>query len=149
MAEGPLVQDLCMFPSASQPGSDRGLSVAEDTSSIGRVQPFGQRRQYHRDLVRGGFQTVQRSVASSTEGGVTGLTTKALDLLSMTVLPIPDESMDVSICDPKVQTLLIGTGEAFGVYPLGCPSPAFDLAPGTHRQWRRDDRQGNRVGSGV
>jgi hypothetical protein len=137
MAEGPLVQDLCMFPSASQPGGDRGLSVAEDTLSGGRVQPFGQHRQYHCDLVRGGSQTVQRSVASSAECGVTGLTTKRLDVLSMTVLPIPDERMDVSVCDSKVQTLLIGTGEALRVYAFGSSTPAFDLASGPHRQRRR------------
>jgi len=41
MAEGSLVQGLCMFKSASQPDVDRGLSVAEDPPSFGRVQPFG------------------------------------------------------------------------------------------------------------
>lgn len=33
MAEGPLVQGLCMFPSASEPGGDGGLSKAEDSLS--------------------------------------------------------------------------------------------------------------------
>jgi len=37
------VQGLCMFPGASQPGADGGLSVAEDTFGSGRVQPFSQR----------------------------------------------------------------------------------------------------------
>jgi len=93
-----------------------------------------------------GFQTVQGHVASGSEGGAASLTAKRLDLLSMTVLPIPDESMDVSVCDPKVQTLLIGTGEALGVDPLGCSSPAFDLAPGPHRQRRRSSTRRGRGG---
>jgi len=51
----------------------------------------------------------------------------------MTMLPIPDESMDVSICDPEVRTLLVRTGEAFSGYPLGCSPAAFHLTPGTYR----------------
>src|SRR5215471_19212302 len=31
---------------------------------------------------------------------------------------------------PKVRTLVIRTGEAFDVYPLGCSSSAFHLPPG-------------------
>jgi len=85
--------------------------------------------------MRGGFQTVEGCVAPGSERAAAGLTAKGLDLLGMAMLAIPDEGMDVRIGDPEVGALLIGTGEAFGVYPLGCPSPAFDLAPGTHRQW--------------
>jgi hypothetical protein len=55
-AEGALMQGLCVLASASQPGSDRGLPVAEDTLGSGRVQPFGERRQHHCDLLRGGFK---------------------------------------------------------------------------------------------
>ncbi len=58
MAEKALVQDLRVLTSTGQPGSDRGLSKAEDTLSSRRTQPFGQRRQHHCDLMRGGFQTV-------------------------------------------------------------------------------------------
>jgi hypothetical protein len=43
MAEEAFVQGLCMFPGASQPGADGGLSVAEDPFGSGRVQPFSQR----------------------------------------------------------------------------------------------------------
>ncbi len=79
MAEGAFVQDLRVLASTSQPGGDGGLSVAEDPLGGGKVQPFGQRRQHHCDPVRGGFQTVQGSVASSTERGAAGLTAKGLD----------------------------------------------------------------------
>ena len=82
IAEEALVQDLCVLTSTSHPGGDGGLPVAEDTLGSGRVQSFGKRRQHHSDLVRGGFQTVQGSVASSTEGGAAGLTAKGLDPLS-------------------------------------------------------------------
>jgi hypothetical protein len=58
MAEGPLVQGLCMFPSASEPVGDSGLSKAEDSLSGRWVEPFGQRREHHCDLVGGGFQPV-------------------------------------------------------------------------------------------
>jgi hypothetical protein len=44
MGEEAFVQDLCMFPSASEPGGDGGLSKAEDPLSRGRIQPFGQPR---------------------------------------------------------------------------------------------------------
>ncbi len=43
MAEGALVQGLCVLASASQPASDRGLPIAEDTLCGGSIQPFGQR----------------------------------------------------------------------------------------------------------
>ena len=144
-----------MLASARQPGGDGGLPVAEDPLSGGRVQPFGERSQHHGDLVGRGFQTVQRSMAPSTERGVASLTAKRLDPLGMAMLAISDESMDVSIGDPEVRALLVGTGEALGVYPLGCSPPAFHLAPGAHeagagphptKGCRRGDRRGNRVG---
>src|SRR6266849_1340389 len=65
VAEGALVQGLCVLASASQPGGDGGLPVAEDTLCSGRIQPFGERRQHHRDLLRGGFQAIQGGMASS------------------------------------------------------------------------------------
>ena len=49
------------------------------------------------------------------------------------MLAIPDEGVDVRICDPEVRALLIGTGVALRVDAFGCSSPAFDLAPGPHR----------------
>ena len=41
--EEAFVQDLWMFASASEPGGDGGLSVAEDLLGRGWVQSFGQR----------------------------------------------------------------------------------------------------------
>jgi len=54
----------------------------------------------------------------------------------MAVLAISHQSMDVSVCDPEVQTLLIGTGKALGLHAPGCSSAAFDLAPGAYRSRR-------------
>jgi hypothetical protein len=44
MTEKVLVEALSMLPSTGEPGSDGGLSVAEDTRGLGSVQPFGQPR---------------------------------------------------------------------------------------------------------
>jgi hypothetical protein len=66
-----------------------------------------------------GFQTVQRSVVSSAECGVTGLATIGLDLLSLTILAISHQRMDVSISNPKVHALRVRTSETIGGYPLG------------------------------
>jgi hypothetical protein len=46
---------------------------------------------------------------------VTGLTAKGLDRFSAAMLAIPNQGMHVSIGDPEVQTLLVGTSEALGV----------------------------------
>jgi hypothetical protein len=43
MAEEALVQGVRVLPSSGQPGGDGTLSKAEDSPSLGRVQPFGQR----------------------------------------------------------------------------------------------------------
>jgi hypothetical protein len=75
-------------------------------------------------------------MASSTECGVAGLAAKGLDLFSVTMLAIPNQGMNVSICDPEVRALVVGTGETLGVYAFGGSPPTFDLAPGTHRQRR-------------
>ncbi len=40
----------------------------------------------------------------------------------------------MSVCDPGVEALLVGTGEALGVDPLGRSSPTFHLAPGAYRR---------------
>ena len=75
-------------------------------------------------------------MASGSERGVAGLTAKGLDLLGTAMLAIPDKRVDVSIGDPEVRALLIGTGEALRVYAFGSSSPAFDLAPGPYWCWR-------------
>jgi len=83
---------------AAQPGSQfiqlqvREPEMAEEALGSGRVQPTGSRRQHHSDLVRGGFQTGQGSVASSTESGATGRTSKGLDSLGMAMLAIPNKT---------------------------------------------------------
>ncbi len=43
MAEGALVQGLCVLASASEPGGDGGLSISEDSLGSGKVQPFSER----------------------------------------------------------------------------------------------------------
>lgn len=47
------------------------------------------------------------------------------------MLAISNESMDISIGDPEIQTLLIGTDIALSVHAL----PASDFAPGAYR-WK-------------
>jgi len=146
VAEAVLMQGLCMFPSASEPRGDSGLSVAEDPLGSGRVQSFSQRREHHCDLVRGGFQTVQGRVAPGSERGTTGLTAKGLDPLGTAMLAISDEGVDPIIGDAEVRALLVWTSEAHGLYPLGCSSAAFDLTPGPY--WRRHRFHLGRVGAG-
>ena len=136
MTEKMLVEALSVLPCAGQPGDDRRLTVAEDPLGGGRVQAFGQSRQDHGDLVRGSLQPVQWGVAPGTERGVAGLTTKRLDPLCRTMLAISDERVDVSIGDPEVCALLIGTSKALGVHSLGYSPPAFHFMPGPNRQRR-------------
>jgi hypothetical protein len=98
-------------------------------------------------------------VAPGRKRRAAGLTPKGLDRFSLTMLAIANESMHVCVCDPEVQTLLIGTGEAFGGYPsavlLGGFSPqardaqAEALAFQPTREGRPDDRRGNRLGCGA
>jgi hypothetical protein len=91
-----------MFPSASEPGGDGGLTVAENPFSRRRVQSFGQCRQHDCDLLGGGFQTVQGGVTPGCESGVAGLAAKGLDPLGMTMPAISDEGVDLSIADAEV-----------------------------------------------
>jgi hypothetical protein len=140
------VQGLSVLASARQPGDDGGLPVAEDPLGGGRVQPFGECRQHHCDLLRGRFQTVQGGMASGTESGAAGLTTKRLDPLSMAMLTISNQGMNVSVCDVRVGALLVRTGETLRVHPLGCASAAFHLTPGADRRRRRPHSR--RVGAG-
>ena len=53
----------------------------------------------------------------------------------MTMPAISDEGVDMSIGDPGVRALLVGTSEALGVHSLGCSPTAFHLTPGAY--WRR------------
>ena len=134
MAEGALVQGLCVLASTSQPGSDRGLPITEDTLYGGGIQPLGERRKHHSDPARRSFQTVQGGVTPSSERGVAGLTTKGLDLLSATMCAILNQGVYVSICDAEVRALVVGTSEALSLYPFRSSPPAFDLAPGAYRK---------------
>ena len=134
MAEEALVQGLCGSPARDRKARDGGLSKAEDPLSSRRVQPFGKGREHHGDLVRGSFQTIQRSVTPGSERGTTSLATKRLDPFGLAMFAISDKRVNVSIGDPEVPTLLVWTGEALGVDPLGCSPAAFHLTPGAY--WR-------------
>jgi hypothetical protein len=102
---------------------------------------------------------VRSRKAPSTESGVTGLTTKRLDPLSMTMLAIPNQSMNVNLCDAGVETLVVRTGEALFAYPLrrspvgfssharGVKAEALGRAPQPTKECRRGDRRGNHVES--
>ncbi len=133
VTEHVLVQAFSVPACTSEPGGDRRLTIAEDAFGRGSVQPFGQGRQHHGNLMRRGFQMVQRRITSRAERDVAGLAAEGLDPLSLPMLAIPDEGVDVSLGIPEVLALLVGTGVPFGVDSLGGSSPAFDLAPGPHR----------------
>ena len=96
---------------------------------------------------------LQRSIVSSAERGAASLTTERLDPLRLTMLAIANERMHVSVGDPEVRALLIGTGEALRVHALGCSPPAFHLTPGTHgsRRWpcTRRGREGETTGGAI
>src|SRR5260221_7309081 len=142
VAEAVLVQGLCMFPCANEPGGDGGLTLTEDPFGRGSIQSFGQRRQDHGYLMRGSFQTVQRRVASSTERGAASRTSKGLDALGTAMLAVPNQRVDLIISDAEVGALMVGAGGALGVESLGGSPPAFHLAPGTRRR-RLSARRGS------
>ncbi len=133
MAEAAFVQELRVLTCTSQPGGNGRLPGAEDPCGGGRVQTFGQRREHHGDLLRGGFQAVQRRVAPGGERGAASLATKRLDWFTAAMFAIPNERMEGSVGVAEVGALTVGTGEAFGVNAFGCTSAAFHLSPGTHR----------------
>ena len=87
-------------------------------SEAERSSPRAERRQYHCDLLKGGFQTVQGGVAPGSESGVAGLATKCLDLLSMTMLAIPNQGMNMSVGDAEVQALPVSASLPFSQHNL-------------------------------
>ena len=121
------------------------MSKAEDPFCGRRVEPFGQRREHHGDVMGRGFQAVQGGGASSGERGVAGRASKRLDPPSRAMLPIPDESVDLSIDDPGVRALRVGTSETFGVDPFGAPRRLFTSHQG--RDFRRCRSHHSRVGA--
>ena len=94
VAEATLMEDLCMLACASEPGSDGRLSVPEDPFGGRSIQPFGQCREHHCDLVRRGFQTIQGRVAPGSEGGTARLQAKSLDVLDVTMLAIAKKARE-------------------------------------------------------
>jgi hypothetical protein len=137
MAKEAFVQGLYMLSSAREPRGDGRLSKAEDPLCGRWVEPFGQRREHHGDLLRGGFQTIQGSVAPGSERSAAGLAAKRLNPLGMTMLAIANESVDLGIGDPAIGALLVGTGKTRGVHALGGSPAAFPLMPGAYmdRSW--------------
>ena len=91
MAEEALVQGVCVPACTREPPRNRGLLKAKDPQGFGSVQPFGQRREHHSDLLRGGFQAMQGGVASGTEGAVARRASKRLDPLSTAMLAIAEK----------------------------------------------------------
>src|SRR5438105_2138924 len=75
-----------------------------------------------------------------TPGSERGTASRAshwLDALGMAMLAIPNERMNGSVCDAEGRALVMRTGEALCVSPLGCSPAAFHLAPRAHRWSRR------------
>jgi hypothetical protein len=95
VAEAALMEEPSVLSRASKPGDDGGVTGAEDTLCGGWVQPFGQRREHHGDLLGRSFQAIQGGVAPGSERGMAGRASERLDLLSTTVLAIPDERVDL------------------------------------------------------
>ncbi|TMD44115.1 MAG: hypothetical protein E6I90_10015 [Chloroflexi bacterium] len=133
MAEDALVQGVRVPACSSEPSRHRGLSKAKDPLCGGKVEPFGQSREHHGDLLRGRFQAIQGGVASSAQRGAARLTAKGLDLLGTAMLAIADQRVDLGIGDAKVPALRVGTGVALRVDAFGSPSATFHFTPGTHR----------------
>ena len=119
------MEELSVLACPREPPRDGRLTVAEDSFGRGWVEPFGQSREYHGDLVRGGFQTRQGRVVSSAECGVTGLATKGLDLLSSTMLAIPDESVHSRVSVAKVRAPRFGQANPSVSIRLGAPRRLF------------------------
>jgi len=94
MAEEALVQGLRVH---GLHGIERLVMVAcrkPKTRSAARSDPALRpaRDPHHCDLMRGGFQTVQGSVAPGSESSTAGLTAKSLDSLGMAMLAIPKKT---------------------------------------------------------
>ena len=90
---------------------------------------------------------------SGTERSAAGLTTKRLDQFGTAMLAITDQGMDLSIGDPEVRALLVGTSEPLGVDAFGCSPSAFHLRPGrrSSRRWpsSRRGRGGETTGGAI
>lgn len=159
MGEGALVQGLRVLTCAPEPGGDGGVSKAEDPFGRGRVQLFGQRREYHGDRAREGvFRRYRGVLRRAREGGAAGRPSKGLVPLSLPMLAIADQCVNVSIGDAEVGARLIGTGIAVGVDPLGRAggfwprtrdAPAESPALHPTRVWRRNNKQDSRLGSAA
>jgi len=84
---------------------------------------------------------------------------KRLDPFGLARLAISHKGMDLSIGDPAVCALRVGTREPLGIYAFGGSPAAFDLAKGgvqeqalalhPTREGRRVDKPGNRLGCGA
>ena len=151
MAEDALVQGVRVPACSSEPSRHRGLSKAKDPLCGGKVEPFGQSREHHGDLLRGRFQAIQGGVASSAQRGAARLTAKGLDLLGTAMLAIADQRVEVSLGDAKVPALRVGTGVALRVDAFGSPSPTFHFTPWTHRcrHYSRRGRRGETTGRAI
>src|SRR5258706_3294941 len=159
VAEDTFMQGLSVRARARQPGGDGRLSGAEDAFGRRWVQPFGQCSQHHGDVIGKGFQPVQGRIASSTEGGVTGLTPKGLNLLGTAMLAIPKkpralerqycQSTSTAGSDRQTLRWVCICGLPVGSSPQTRDVQAEVLALHPPRQWRRDDRPGNRLGNGA
>jgi hypothetical protein len=76
-----------------------------------------------------GFQSVQGSIESGTEGGMAGLTAKGLDPLGTAMLAISHQSMDLRIGDPVVLARFVWASKALGHHAFGRSAPTLDLSP--------------------
>jgi len=88
MAEEALVQSVRVLASTGEPNGNRGLTMVEDPLCSGKVQPFGQRSQYHGDLLGGRFQPVQGRITPRSERGAAGLAAERLDAFGLAMLAI-------------------------------------------------------------
>lgn len=133
-------QALHMFASSAQPGANGGFSIAEDASSSGYIQPFGQRSYYLGDASTGCLEPIERGVPTRTEGGLAALAAEGLDGFGFAARSVADQGVYSCIGNGVVIAGLVGAGEALRGNELGAATGRFTQAPGSRGRARRSGR---------
>src|SRR3712207_4921993 len=128
-AEVPGMEALSVSTAASQPARHGMLTMAEDPTGSGEVQPLSQCRQHLADLGGGGLEPVEGGVPPGADLGAAGLTAEVLDVIGA-MMTTTDQRVEGRVGDAVVAAGRVGAGRAGRVDRLGPTAATRGRPPG-------------------
>lgn len=136
IAEEIVVPTLTVRARPFKPTSESGIGVTGETHEDRNIDAFCQKPEDKLDLLRVGFEIVQRGIDTTRKDFGAGLAFKTLNAMMRTV---PNAGMKWVVGDPTIQTVKIGASKSAGSERFLASTATFVLSVRANLGFRTKD----------